>query len=73
MTSKPEFDGDQCIVLSKDYLQSAQAASEIYEDDLAKVAGSLDIDNLTRKRGFLHGTVLATLFWLIPSVWNLCQ
>lgn len=73
MASKTEFDGGQCMVLSKDYLQSAQAASEIYEDDLTEIAGSLDVDNLTRRRGFFHGTLLTASVWLLPAIWSLCH
>ena len=67
-----DFEGDRCVVLPKNYLQSAQAVSEIYEDDLAKVATNLDVDNLSKKRGFFSGCLLAALLWIVPSVWTIC-
>jgi len=67
-----EFDGDRCVVLPPNYLQSAQAVSEIYEDDLAEAAVNLDVDNLTRKPGFFRGTLLASLIWILPALWAPC-
>lgn len=72
MSADADFDGDQCVVLPENYLQSAKAASEIYEDDLASVATNLDVDNLSRQPGFFHGTLIATLLLLLPSIWSAC-
>lgn len=72
MASQTDFDGETLIVLPKNYLQSAQAVSEVYEEELAARVSNLDVDNLTSKRGFFHGTLLATLLWMIPSIWTVC-
>ena len=73
MSAPTDFEGESVIVLPKDYMQSALAVSELYEEELAARANSLEVDNLTSKRGFFHGTLLATLLWMIPSVWTVCQ
>ena len=67
-----EFDGDQCVVLPKNYLQSARAVSEIYEDQLAKVATNLEIEHLSNKRRFFSGCLSAVLLWVLPSCWMIC-
>lgn len=72
MTANTDFDGDQCVVLPENYLQSAKAASEIYEDDLASVATNLEVDNLSKAPGFFHGTLIATLLFMLPSIWMAC-
>ena len=70
---KTDFDGGRCVVLPKNYLQSAQAVSEIYEDQLTKVATNLEIDSLSKKRGFFRGCLLAALLWALPSFWTICS
>ena len=72
-TSETDFRGDRRVILPMDYLQSAQAAAEIYEDELAELVTNLKVDNLGQTHGFLRGTLLATVLWAIPSVWTLCQ
>lgn len=72
MSSQTDFDGETLLVLPKDYLQSAQAASELYEEELAARASKFEVDNLTRRPNFFRGTLLATLLWLIPSIWMVC-
>ena len=66
-----EFNGDQCVVLPANYLESAVAVSEIYADELSSVAGNLTIDHW-KKRSFFHGTAVAALLWVIPSLWTVC-
>lgn len=72
MASQTDFDGETLIVLPKNYLQSAQAVSEVYEEELAARVSNLDVDNLTSKPSFFRGTLLATLLWMIPSIWTVC-
>ncbi|MGD2166743.1 MAG: hypothetical protein PVF63_01480 [Gammaproteobacteria bacterium] len=72
MSAQTEFDGETLIVLPKDYLQSAQAASEVYEEELAARVSSLEVDNLNSRPGFFRGALLATLLWMIPSIWTVC-
>jgi len=72
MPDKSDFDGETVIVLPKDYLQSALAVSEIYEEELAARVSNLEVDNLSSKPGFFRGTLLATLLWIIPAYWTVC-
>ena len=66
-----DFSGDQCVILPANYLESAVAVSEIHADELAIVAGNLEIDHWS-KRGFFRGTAIAALLWAIPAVWTVC-
>lgn len=72
MSEQDEFDGDACIVLPKNYLNSAEAVAEIYEDELAEAATTFEIDNLRRGPGFLQGTLLVPLLWALSSIWTVC-
>ena len=69
---KTEFDGGQCVVLPENYLQSARAVSEIHEDQLSEAVTNLEVDHLSKKRGFFSGCLLATLLWALPSCWTIC-
>lgn len=70
-SQESEFNGDECVVLPAGYLKSANAVSEIYDEELAKRAVNFEVDNWTRPR-FLRGTFIAVLVWAIPSVWTVC-
>lgn len=72
MSNKDEFDGDACIVLPKNYLNSAEAVAEIYEKELAEAATSFEVDHLKRGPGYLKGALLASLLWTLPSIWSVC-
>jgi hypothetical protein len=72
MSDTDEFDGDACVVLPKNYLNSAEAVAEIYEDELAEAATSFDVDHLKGGPRFLKGTLLAPLLWALPSIWSVC-
>ena len=72
MSEKGEFDGDACVVLPKNYLNSAEAVAEIYEAELAEAASSLDVDNLDRHPRFLKGTLLVPVLWALSSIWTVC-
>ena len=66
-----EFYDDQCIVLPSNYLSSAEAVSEIYEDRLAAATSDLDIEQF-REPGFFKGCLLAALLWVLPGLWTIC-
>jgi hypothetical protein len=73
MTSNDqEYSGEECIVLPKDYMNSPQAAAEIFEEELAAAVNDLHVDNLGPERGFFSGMLSAVLIWLIPSAWTVC-
>jgi hypothetical protein len=73
MATETDFDGESLIVLPKDYMHSVEAACELHEDELAARTSSLEIDNLSSKPGFFHGTLLAAALWIVPSIWTVCQ
>jgi hypothetical protein len=73
VNSQADYKGDECIVLPTDYLNSAKAVSEIFEDELSKAASDLHVDNLGTEPGFFSGTITATVLWVLPSVWMVCQ
>ncbi len=70
MMADSDFDGDRCVVLPKNYLQSPQAVSEIYEEDLAKAATNFDVDSW--RPSFFRGNLIAVLTWAVPSIWTVC-
>ena len=67
-----EFNGDQCMVLPVEFLQSADAAAEIYEDEIAQVVTNLDVQSLDQTPGFFQGTLLAAVLWAVPVAWTIC-
>ena len=71
---KEEFVGDQCLVLPRNFLQSADAASELYEEELTRVVRNLDVDGLRPSLVRLIGlyTLLTTVVWLAPTYWAVC-
>lgn len=72
MNAGTEFNGDQCMVLPAGYLQSAEAVSEIYEDELGRSVSSLEVGGLAETPDFFEGTLLAVLLWAAPSIWMVC-
>ena len=72
MNANTEFNGDQCMVLPAGYLQSAEAVSEIYEDELGQSVGNLDVNGLADTPSFFEGAFLAALLWAVPSAWMVC-
>lgn len=71
MSVESEFKGDECVVLPAGYMKSAGAVSEIYDEELSKLAVNFEVDNWTRPR-FLRGTFTAALVWALPSIWTVC-
>ena len=71
MSDQDEFNGDACIVLPKNYLNSAEAVAEIYEEELSEVATRLDVDHL-RGKSFLKGTGLVILLWAVSGALTVC-
>lgn len=69
-----DFAGDACVVLPSNFLQSADAASELYEDELARAVTNLDVDGLRRPAFHHAGTqaLAAALLWLGTSPWVVC-
>ena len=69
-----EFDGNVCLVLPRNFLQTADAASELYEDELARVATNLEVDGL-RPSPLRHAALrmlAVAVVWLGVSPWIVC-
>lgn len=71
MSETDEFDGDACVVLPKNYLNSAEAVADIYEDELSAAATNFRVDLLGAPR-FFKGTLLAALIWAASAIWTVC-
>ena len=71
MSDQHEFSGDQCVILPKNYLDSAAAVAEIYEDELSAAATNFDVDEMSRPR-FFRGVLMAALLWGLSGVWTVC-
>ena len=71
MSDQDDFDGDACLVLPKNYLDSAEAVAEIYEEQLSEAATSFEVDQLARV-SFFKGTLQAVLLWALSSIWTVC-
>ena len=72
MSEQDGFDGDACIVLPKDYLNSAEAVADIFEDELSEAATSFEVDLMQHKPRFLKGSLLAPLLWALSGIFTVC-
>lgn len=72
MSERDEFDGDACVVLPKDYLNSAEAVAEIYEAELSRASTSFDVDQLRRRPRLFKASLLVALIWTVPATWSVC-
>jgi hypothetical protein len=71
MTDQEEFDGDQCVVLPSNYLNSAEAVAEIYEEQLS--AGRKGFDSVQfRRAGFFKGSLMTLVLWALSGVLTVC-
>jgi hypothetical protein len=73
MSDQGEFSGDQCVVLPRNYLNSAEAVADIYEDELSAAADNLDVDELRGRRRFLAGTLLTPIIWALSGIFTVCM
>jgi hypothetical protein len=56
-------------VLPKNYLNSAEAVAEIYEDQLSAAAINFEVDQMSRP-GFFKGTLLAMGIWMLSGFFS---
>ena len=71
MSDQHEFSGDQCVVLPKNYLDSAEAVAEIYAAELSAAATNFRVDEMSRPR-FFRGMLMAVLLWGLSGIWTVC-
>lgn len=72
MRDQDEYSGDQCVVLPKNYLDSAEAVAEIYEGELSAAANNFDVDEMGRT-GFLRGLLMVAVLWGLSGIWTVCH
>jgi len=73
MSEDTEFTGDECIVLPRNYLNSAEAVADIYSEQLSAATSNFDIGQLSRRRRVFRDTVLVTILWALSGVWTVCS
>ena len=66
-----DISGRHLVVLPKNYLKSAVAVSEIYENELSDAAGNLEIQGWGEPR-VLRVLALAAVLWALSSIWSVC-
>ena len=74
MNTATDYKGDDCVVLPANYMDSVDAAVELYAEDLEKATDNLKVAGLSQsitqiamRRGFTAG-----ILWLMPVVWVVC-
>ena len=69
-----EYDGDRVVILPKGYLNSVDAAVDLYADDIAAVAANLEVASLRQSgsRRILRSSMLGALLWMLPGAWSIC-
>lgn len=75
MSHETEYKGDKFVVLPKDFLDSVEAAVELHAEQISTVAANLYVRdiNLGPGRRFIRMSVLATVLWLLPVTWMICN
>ena len=74
MTASADYTGTHKVVLPPDFLNSIDAAVDLYEDDIAAVAANLNVSGLksVAARGVIRLIGTAVLIWLLSVGWSTC-
>jgi hypothetical protein len=74
MTASADYTGTHKVVLPPDFLNSIDAAVDLYEDDIAAVAANLNVSGLksVAARGVIRLTWTGLLIWLLSVGWSTC-
>jgi hypothetical protein len=72
MSDQDDFDGDACVVLPKNYLNSAEAVADIYEDELSEAATHFKSDPFRLTPRFVKTSLMTALVWGLSSIWTVC-
>ena len=75
MGRQDNFTGTHKIVLPANFLQSADAAAELFEEQLDAVSGNLVVQQFEQGPGrrFILYTALGLVVWLAPTTWMICS
>jgi len=70
MDAKTDYTGTHKVVLPTNFLNSVDAAVELYEDDIAGVAADLSVAGMpSRRRHRFLAFVFGLLIALLPGDW----
>ena len=74
MTASADYTGTHKVVLPPDFLNSIDAAVDLYEDDIAAVAANLNVSGLksVAARGVIRLIGTGLLIWLLSVGWSTC-
>lgn len=74
MTASVDFTGTHKVVLPRDFLNSIDAAVDLYEDDIAAVAANLNVSGFRSHvgRGVLRIAFMGLIIWLLSVAWSTC-
>jgi hypothetical protein len=74
MTASADYTGTHKVVLPPDFLNSIDAAVDLYEDDIAAVAANLNVSGLksVAARGVIRLIWTGLLIWLLSVGWSTC-
>jgi len=69
-----EYTGTHQIVLPKNFLQSADAAAELYEEQLSAVDRNLEVEQFRTSpaQRLAASTAVGVAIWLVPAAWMTC-
>ena len=74
MTASADYTGTHKVVLPPDFLNSIDAAVDLYEDDIAAVAANLNVSGLKSAvgRSVIRFVSTSLGIWLLPAGWATC-
>jgi hypothetical protein len=74
MVASADYTGTHKVVLPADFLNSIDAAVDLYEDDIAAVAANLNVSGFkaTVGRGVIRVASAGLIIWLLPVSWSTC-
>ena len=70
MAEKPDYTGTHKVVLPADFLNSIDAAVELYEEEIAMIAADLNVAGMRARSGHrVLAVTIGLLIWLLPADW----
>jgi hypothetical protein len=74
MTASTDYTGTHKVVLPPDFMNSIDAAVDLYEDDIAAVAANLSVSGLKSDvgRGAIRIVSVGVFLWFLPVGWSTC-
>ncbi len=70
MAENPDYTGTHKVVLPTDFLNSIDAAVELYAEEIAEVAADLHVAGMQTRSGHRGlAVIVGILIWLLPADW----